>query len=131
VTWKDPDLLLIKNDHKSNKCLHFISLDGNILMPYRIERRLVIMPNIKSAEKRVRQNIKRESRNRRIKSMLKTSIRRFEETLTGGDHEDAKTKLNVAVRQIDKATAKGILHKNTAARKKSRLSRMFSKSAAV
>lgn len=89
------------------------------------------MPNIKSAAKRARQNLKREIRNRRIKSLLKTSIRRFEESLQNGDHEDAQAKLHAAVRQIDKAAAKGILHKNNAARKKSRLNRQLHKSTAV
>lgn len=89
------------------------------------------MPNIKSAEKRVRQNIKRELRNRRTKSMLKTSIRRFEESLQSGDVEEAKVKLNAAVRQIDRAAARGVVHKNNAARKKSRLSRIFNQSLAV
>ena len=89
------------------------------------------MPNIRSAAKRARQNIKRELHNRRIKSMLKTTIRRFEESLKSGDHEDAKERLHAAVRQIDKAAAKGILHRNNAARKKSRLSRLYDKSVAV
>jgi small subunit ribosomal protein S20 len=89
------------------------------------------MPNIKSAAKRVRQNVKRENRNRRIKSMLKTSIRRFEESLQSGDSADAKVRLDAAVRQIDVAAAKGIVHKNNAARKKSRLTRQFNKSEVV
>ncbi len=89
------------------------------------------MPNIKSAAKRARQNITRENRNRRIKSMLKTSIRRFEESLQSGDVEEARVKMNTAVRQIDKAAAKGVVHKNNAARKKSRLNRMLNKNMAV
>lgn len=89
------------------------------------------MPNIKSAAKRARQNLKREIRNRRIKSLLKTSIRRFEESLHNGDHEDAQAKLHAAVRQIDRAVAKGILHKNNAARKKSRLNRQLHNITAV
>ncbi len=89
------------------------------------------MPNIKSAAKRARQNITREKRNRRIKSMLKTSIRRFEESLESGDMTEARVKLNTAVRQIDKAAAKGVVHKNNAARKKSRLSRMLNKNVAI
>ncbi len=88
------------------------------------------MANIKSAVKRARQNIKRELRNRRVKSMLKTSIRRFEESLQNGDHEDARVKLNTAVSHIDKAAARGIVHKNNAARKKSRLYRLFNQSKA-
>lgn len=89
------------------------------------------MPNIKSAAKRARQNLKREIRNRRIKSLLKTSIRSFEESLQNGDQEDAQAKLYAAVRQIDRAATKGILHKNNAARKKSRLNRQFHNSTAV
>lgn len=69
--------------------------------------------------------------NRRVKSMLKTSIRRFEESLQNGDYEDARTKLQAAVSQIDKAAAKGILHRNNAARKKSRLSRLYDRTIAV
>jgi small subunit ribosomal protein S20 len=89
------------------------------------------LPNIQSAAKRARQNIIREKRNRRIKSMLKTSIRRFEESLQSGDMEEARVKLNAAVRQIDKAAARGVVHKNNAARKKSRLNRMINKNVAV
>lgn len=89
------------------------------------------MPNIKSAEKRVRQNVKRELRNRRTKSMLKTSIRRFEESLQSGNMDEAKVTLSAAVRQIDRAATRGVVHKNTAARKKSRLSRIFNQSLAV
>lgn len=89
------------------------------------------MPNIRSAAKRARQNLKREDRNRRIKSMLKNSIRRFEESLESGDREEARVNLDAAVRQLDKAAAKGIVHKNNAARKKSHLNRIFHKSEAV
>ena len=63
--------------------------------------------------------------------MLRKSIRRFEESLQGGDMEEAKVTLNAAVRQIDRAATRGVVHKNTAARKKSRLSRIFTKSLAV
>jgi len=87
------------------------------------------LPNIRSAAKRARQAEKRELRNKRIKSLVKTSIRRFEAALQDGDEEEAKYMFNRAVRQIDKAAAKGILHKNNAARKKSSLSRRFNQSA--
>ncbi|MBS3943266.1 MAG: 30S ribosomal protein S20 [Dethiobacter sp.] len=88
------------------------------------------MPNTKSAEKRVRQTEKRTARNRRIKSMVKTAIRRFEEAMQAGDADAARVKLVSATQQIDKAAAKGILHKNTAARKKSQLARAFNNTAA-
>ncbi len=87
------------------------------------------MPNIRSAAKRVRQTEKRELRNKRTKTLVKTSIRNFEEALQLGDEEEAKNRLYQAVRQIDKAAAKGILHKNNAARKKSSLSRRFNQKA--
>lgn len=88
------------------------------------------MPNIKSAEKRARQTAVRTERNRRVKSMVKTSIHRFEEALQSGDREAARASLVTAIRRIDKAAAKGVVHKNTAARKKSRLTRLFNRSEA-
>jgi len=87
------------------------------------------LPNIRSAAKRARQTEKRELRNKRTKSLVKSSIRNFEEALQLGDEEEAKNRLYQAVRQIDKAAAKGILHKNNAARKKSSLSRRFNQKA--
>lgn len=79
----------------------------------------------------MRQTIKRTARNRRVKSMVKTTIRRYEETLRSGDRELARGKLIKAIRQIDQAVAKGIIHKNNAARKKSRLTRLLNQNAAV
>ncbi len=83
------------------------------------------MANNKSAEKRTRQIIKRTARNRVIKNKVKTAVRRFDEAVKSNDMEQAQVKLSEAIRQIDKAITKGILHKNTAARKKSRLTRLF------
>lgn len=83
------------------------------------------MANTKSAEKRIRQTATRTERNRQRRSLVKTSIRRFEEALQTGEEDAARDKLTAASRQIDKAAAKGVIHKNTAARKKSRLARMF------
>lgn len=88
------------------------------------------MPVTRSAEKRMRQTVKRTARNRRIKSMVKTTIRRFEEAIQSGDREVARIGLIKAVRRIDQAAAKGIIHRNNAARKKSRLTRLFNRSAA-
>ncbi|HBC92857.1 MAG TPA: 30S ribosomal protein S20 [Pelotomaculum sp.] len=85
------------------------------------------MPNIKSAVKRVEITRLRTLRNARIKSALKTTIRKFEEALKTADREDAGLKLRNAVRELDKAVTKGILHKNAASRKKSRLTRRFNK----
>lgn len=85
------------------------------------------MPNIKSAIKRVEVTRKRTIRNARIKSALKTTIRRFEEAMRAADRDEAGLKLKRAVIAIDKAVTKGILHKNAAARKKSRLTKRFNK----
>lgn len=85
------------------------------------------MPNIKSAEKRVDVIEKRTLRNAPIKTAVKTSVRKFEEALTAAP-DAAKEKLTKAVEAIDKAVTKGVLHKNTAARKKSRLAKKFNKS---
>lgn len=87
------------------------------------------MPNIKSAAKRVEVIRKKTLRNVMLKSALRTSIRRFDEAVSGGNIEEAKTKLHRALIAIDKAVTKGIIHKNTAARKKSRLTLRFNKNA--
>jgi len=84
------------------------------------------VPNIKSAVKRVETIRKRTLRNTRIKSALKTTIRKFEEAAKTNP-EEAGLRLRNAVKAIDKAVTKGILHKNTAARKKSRLTKKFNK----
>jgi small subunit ribosomal protein S20 len=79
------------------------------------------MPNHKSAEKRVRQNEKRRVINRNNRSRLRTSIKNLRLALTAGDTEQLQTLLPSTVSTIDKAVQKGILHRNAAARYKSRL----------
>jgi small subunit ribosomal protein S20 len=79
------------------------------------------MPHSLSAKKRVRQTAKRRMRNRTIKSAVKTRIRKAETALAAGDAEAARTACTAAIRAIDKAVTKGVLHRNTAARRKSRL----------
>jgi len=88
------------------------------------------LPVTKSAEKRMRQTLKRTARNRRVKSIVKTATRRFEEAIQSGDRELAQSRLIAAIRKIDQAAAKGVIHKNNAARKKSRLTRLFNRFAA-
>ncbi len=85
------------------------------------------MPNIKSAAKRVEITRMRTLRNARIKSALKTTIRKFEEAMKATNREEAGLKLRNVVVAIDKAVTKGILHKNAASRKKSRLTKRFNK----
>ncbi len=87
------------------------------------------MANIKSALKRAKIARIRTARNAAYKSMMKTAVRRFEKALKGVDLEAAKETLVKAIRIIDKLAAKGIIHKNTAARKKSRLTRRLNKTA--
>ncbi|GAN32293.1 MAG: 30S ribosomal protein S20 [Candidatus Brocadia sp. AMX2] len=85
------------------------------------------MPTMKSAKKRLRQNIKRNLRNRSRKSALRTQIKHFLGVVKEGNIPSAEEKLRLAIKKLDKAAAKGILHKNTASRKKSRLTKQLNK----
>lgn len=89
------------------------------------------MPNTKQAIKRVRVNAKKAARNVHVKSAVKTAVRRFTDTLAQGELEATGEKLKNAVKQIDKAVSKGVVHRNTAARKKSRLTKRLNKAQAV
>ncbi|MFN2501079.1 MAG: 30S ribosomal protein S20 [Pyrinomonadaceae bacterium] len=84
------------------------------------------MANHKSAEKRVRQNEKRKEINRNNRSKLRTSIKKLRTAVAGQDKDDSVALLNPTVSLIDKAVNKGIIHKNTGARYKSRLTRHVS-----
>jgi small subunit ribosomal protein S20 len=88
------------------------------------------VPNIKSAEKRVRISAKRTLRNASLKSALRTTIKKFEVALTQSDVDQARVALKIATRALDKAATKGIIHRNTASRKKSRLTKRFNAFAA-
>lgn len=79
------------------------------------------MPNHKSAEKRVRQTEKRNLINRNNRSALRTQIKKLRAALAGGDKTQSQELLVPTISAIDKAVNKGILHRNTAARYKSRL----------
>lgn len=79
------------------------------------------MPNHKSAEKRMRQNEKRRKINRGNRSKLRSSIRNLRSVLSAGDKAQINELLPETVSTIDKAVQKGVLHKNAAARFKSRL----------
>ena len=84
------------------------------------------MANSLSAKKRIRQNAKRRMRNRIDKSAVKTQIRKFMETTKSSKNlEEIEQELRLTQKKIDKLAAKGVLHKNTAARQKSRLVRQF------
>ena len=79
------------------------------------------MPNIKSAKKRVQLSSVAAEKNKQEKTALKTTLKKFEAAAAAADKEQADSAYAAAVKSIDKAVTKGILHKNTAARKKSRI----------
>ena len=79
------------------------------------------MPNHKSAKKRVRQNEKRRAINRSNRSRLRTQIKKLRGALGTTDQTQPQELLNPTISAIDKAVNKGLLHKNTAARYKARL----------
>ena len=79
------------------------------------------MPNHKSAEKRVRQNERRRLINRSSRAKLRTSVKNLRNALKDGDAGKVGTLLPKTVSEIDKAVQKGVLHRNAAARHKSRL----------
>lgn len=81
------------------------------------------MANIKSAKKRIKVIQVKTARNRRIRSIVKTAIRRFEEALVAGNLEEAKNKFRFAEKKIMQAAAKGTYHKNAASRKVARLAK--------
>ncbi|ARC85543.1 ribosomal protein S20 [Clostridium argentinense CDC 2741] len=79
------------------------------------------MANIKSAQKRIKVAKAKTLRNTMIKSALKTKIKKFEVAVANKNVEEAKANYSVVVKALDMAASKGIIHKNKAARKKSRL----------
>jgi len=82
---------------------------------------------IGSAEKRQRQSEKRRMRNKVIKSAVRTSIRKYSDAVKENNKEVAEATLKVLVREMDKAVTKGVLHRNTVARKKSRMYKLLTK----
>jgi len=79
------------------------------------------MANSKSAEKRIRQNGKRRLRNRSHRNRARTLVKRARVEIEGGDVTSAEEATRVAMRDLDKAASKGVIHKRNAARRKSRL----------
>jgi small subunit ribosomal protein S20 len=76
-----------------------------------------------SAKKRIRQNLKRNARNRARKDQLKTQVKAFTAAITAGDAGKAETELRKVAARLDKIAAKGTIHKNAAARRRSRLAK--------
>ena len=81
------------------------------------------MPNIKSAKKRVLVSRLRNEKNRAAKSALKTKMKKFDAALAQNGAAGAQAAYREAVAGVDKAAAKGVWHKNKAARKKSQLAK--------
>lgn len=79
------------------------------------------MPNIKPSIRSVKTDAERRAKNSAVKSQIRTATRKTVEAVEAGAVEDAKKALVQATSVIDKAASKGVLHKNTAARKKSNL----------
>ena len=79
------------------------------------------MAHIKSALKRMRQNEKRRMRNRMVRSRMRTFVRKADALIAEADKEAAEIAVKEAISEIDKAAQKGVLHRNNAARRKSRL----------
>ena len=85
------------------------------------------MANIKSAIKRVKINNKRRAHNASIKTEMRSAIKNVEKLVKSNDIESAKKAVVVATKKLDKAARKGLIHKNAAARQKSRLAKLVNK----
>ncbi|NCO37947.1 MAG: 30S ribosomal protein S20 [Armatimonadetes bacterium CG_4_10_14_3_um_filter_66_18] len=81
------------------------------------------MPNIQSAKKRLRQNVKRRARNQGRKARLRTAVRGYREALAATEVEPATERLKEALKLVDKGVKQRLMHRNAAARKKSRLTK--------
>jgi len=89
------------------------------------------LPQIKSAQKRVRQVEKRQLRNKSVLSQCKTNITKAEKFIFSGEMESAEAAVVTALRSLDKAVEKGILHANNAARRKARLMKKLNQAKAL
>ena len=87
------------------------------------------MANIKSAKKRILVNQNKALQNQMVKSQLKTIIKKFNAAVASGDKAQASELYRLAVKKIDQAVARGILHKNNAAHKKSEFTIKFNQMA--
>ncbi|MEL7499871.1 MAG: 30S ribosomal protein S20 [Planctomycetota bacterium] len=81
------------------------------------------MPNSPSAAKRLRQAKVRQARNKAVKSSVRTQVKKVLVAANAGEIEKAEAEFRLAAKKLDKAGAKGVMHKNAAGRQKSRLQR--------
>ncbi len=85
------------------------------------------MANIKSQIKRVKTNNKSQARNKSVSSSIKTAVRKFRDAVAKGDAATTTTELRAASKALDIAVSKGVLHRNTAANKKSSMAKAAAK----
>ncbi|MGB1928080.1 MAG: 30S ribosomal protein S20 [Mariniblastus sp.] len=85
------------------------------------------MPNTASASKRLRQTKVRQARNKATKTAMKTQVKKVLSLASEGNVEQAEVEFKVAAKKLDRAGAKGVIHKNAAGRQKSRLQRAIKK----
>ena len=88
------------------------------------------MANIKSQIKRVKTNNKAQARNKSVSSSIKTAVRKFREAVVKGDAATTTAELRAASKALDIAVAKGVIHRNTAANKKSSMAKAAAKAGA-
>ncbi len=89
------------------------------------------MANIKSSAKRARQSVKRRVRNRYYQTTARGYVKKARAQVETGDVENAEATIQLAIKALDKAAQKGAIHKNNAARRKSRLVKALNKAKAV
>jgi small subunit ribosomal protein S20 len=85
------------------------------------------LANIESAKKRWRQNIKRRARNRMVRSTTRTYVRNANLAIEDGEAQESVEAVREAISALDRAVAKGVIHRNNAARRKSRLVQRMNK----
>ena len=85
------------------------------------------MANIKSSSKRILLTQKATAKNKAAKSLMKTNIKKFEAATSKGDRKTAEAAYKVAVKTVDRAATKGLIHKNKAARRKSALAKKLNR----
>ncbi|MHC4713104.1 MAG: 30S ribosomal protein S20 [Planctomycetota bacterium] len=86
------------------------------------------MPQSLSARKRVRQNEKRRLRNKAVRSSVRSAVKSFRKLVDAGDLEAARTRYDIVQKKLDQAVSKGVFHRNTASRYKSRLAAVLRRS---
>jgi small subunit ribosomal protein S20 len=85
------------------------------------------MANIKSAEKRARQSVQRHERNRIVMASTRTSVKKARAAIESGDQETALVAVRKATNTLDRAAKSGVIHKNNASRRKSRITLAYNK----